>query len=317
MPRHTRVLSSIRVGRVTFSFQRTLRIPDDGCVYPLPPGLGAFPIRRVRDFSRRVPAAWRERGGYFIPLYQREAMWISFNAPWWRPNAVTVGVGGVNALSGRRWTGRLTRRPQNYVVVPNQPWLDGINAGNGIIRQFVAMPLGEGYTVEGQLTGKETEGGIQLSVVEPMPGRFPSRSPRSTHRFSLYSANICCESSGAMGLAAGGRMTQKIYPDDHGIDTWDTGKARSAVVHMVDSTMYERITGDAPPPSPVSARTYTEYGFPWFALYDEDKEDIAPAAALAKVKSVTTMNADQNLLDETDSSPVSIGSGAGTGNRTG
>jgi hypothetical protein len=110
-----------------------------------------------------------------------------------------------------------------------------------------------------------------------------------------------------MGLAAGGRMTQKIYPDDHGIDTWDTSKVRSAVVHMVDSTLYERITGDAPPPSPVSARTYTEYGLPWFALYDEDEEDIAPAAALAKVKSVTTMNADKNLLDETDSYPVSIG----------
>ena len=83
-----------------------------------------------------------------------------------------------------------------------------------------------------------------------------------------------------MGLAAGGRMTQKIYPDDHGIDTWDLSKVRSAVVHIVDSTMYERITGDAPPPSPVSARMYTEYGLPWFALYDEDKEDIAPPPVL-------------------------------------
>ena len=30
-------------------FQRTLRIPDDGRHYPLPPGLGRFPIRHLDD----------------------------------------------------------------------------------------------------------------------------------------------------------------------------------------------------------------------------------------------------------------------------
>jgi hypothetical protein len=34
------------------------------------------------------------------------------------------------------------------VVCPDQPWLDGINAGDGYIRQFVAMPLGMGYTAK-------------------------------------------------------------------------------------------------------------------------------------------------------------------------
>jgi hypothetical protein len=45
------------------SFQRTLRIPDDGREYPLPPGLGEFPVCRVADYAGRVPEAWRERGG--------------------------------------------------------------------------------------------------------------------------------------------------------------------------------------------------------------------------------------------------------------
>jgi hypothetical protein len=31
------------------NFQRTLRIPDDGKTYPLPPGLGTFPICKVED----------------------------------------------------------------------------------------------------------------------------------------------------------------------------------------------------------------------------------------------------------------------------
>jgi len=41
--------------------------------------------------------------------------------------------------------------------------LDGINAGQGFIRQFVAIPLGSGVTVEAQLTGKEEQGGIEVS----------------------------------------------------------------------------------------------------------------------------------------------------------
>jgi hypothetical protein len=32
-------------------FQRTLRIPDDGKLYPLPPGLGSFPLRHLQDYE--------------------------------------------------------------------------------------------------------------------------------------------------------------------------------------------------------------------------------------------------------------------------
>ncbi|MYB97986.1 MAG: hypothetical protein F4123_09440 [Gemmatimonadetes bacterium] len=51
--------------------------------------------------------------------------------------------------------------PQNYLVVPDQPWLDGYCVERGIIRQFVAMPLGEGYTAEERLTGAAKHGGLQ------------------------------------------------------------------------------------------------------------------------------------------------------------
>ena len=47
---------------------------------------------------------------------------------------------------------------------PKQPWLDGFAIERGKIRQFVAMPLGMGYTVEAQVTGKEDVGGIQIIV---------------------------------------------------------------------------------------------------------------------------------------------------------
>jgi hypothetical protein len=51
----------------------------------------------------RVPERWRETGGVFIPMYQREAMWIYFEGADWKPNAVKIGVGGVNAVRGAAW----------------------------------------------------------------------------------------------------------------------------------------------------------------------------------------------------------------------
>ena len=50
------------------------------------------------------------------------------------------------------------------MVVPNQPWLDGYCVEKGVIRQFIAMPLGKGYTAEEQLTGAAKHGGLQVSV---------------------------------------------------------------------------------------------------------------------------------------------------------
>ena len=215
---------SIRIGEhFSVDLQRTLRNPDDGAEYPLPPGLGRFPVLRVEDYEDKVPESWREHGGVFIPMYQREALWLNFTSPYWRPCAVKVAVGKVNALTGKQLHDGLNRSRQNYLVCPDQPWLDGINAGDGFIRQFVAMPLGMGYTVEGQITGKEEFGGAQVIVYDPKPGRFrkPPEQPFSLRSFGVcYS---CAPPSSEMGLGAGGRMRQKLYPDEYGVSTWDQG----------------------------------------------------------------------------------------------
>src|SRR4051812_38229732 len=147
-------------GGVAVRFVRPLRLPESG-THPLPPGLGEFPVRRVSDYAHSVPEEWRARGGVMLPVYLREAMWLSF-AGTTEPAALQVGVGKVCAVSGEPWSDRLSRDPQNYVVLPRQPWLDGINSGKGTVRQFVAVPLGLGATVEGQVTGEEVGGGVQL-----------------------------------------------------------------------------------------------------------------------------------------------------------
>lgn len=274
----------IHVGeRFSFTLQRTLRIPDDGRQYPLPPGLGPFPVLRVEDYTDAVPAHWRGRGGLFVPVYQREALWLQFEAAWWKPNAVMVSVGGVNAVSGEDWRDALADDPQNYVVCPDQPWLDGINAGHDLIRQFVAVPLGKGHTVEEQLTSASGVGGIQLQVFEPKPGRFrDDPPPEGNLRFEAAFESLPSE----MGVAAGGRMRQKIYPDPHGLDTWDEQNRAEVFVHLVNSEQYEAITGRQPPPTPVSAKLYTDMGLPWFDLYDEARGDVTAPERLRSVKSL-------------------------------
>jgi hypothetical protein len=302
----------VRIGdRFAVRFQRTLRVPDDGRTYPLPPGLGPFALRRVEDFAGRVPESWLEEGGVILPMYQSEALWLEFHAAWWKPNAVKVGVGRVNALTGAAWDEGLQADPQDYVVCPTQPWLDGIKMGDGRVRQFVAMPLGAGYTVEAQVRSGERFGGIQITVFEPRPGLFPDQPPPDAR---VPKDEVVMEDEvvmaafapAAMGLAAGGSMHQKIYPDPHGFATWDQGLKGSLHVHIVNSASYRELTGTEPPPSPVSAKTYTEYGFPWFALYDEAAADLPTRDELARVKSVRELDESKGDPDGGDEGSVDV-----------
>ena len=101
-------------------------------------------------------------------------MWIRFNSP--ARFAINIYLGGVNAVSGEPLvenTATVLRRInlksckkslQDYVVTPQQLWLDGIANTEGIVRQFVAMSMGSGYSVEAQLSGEESVGGLQFCI---------------------------------------------------------------------------------------------------------------------------------------------------------
>lgn len=280
------VRDQLVMGSVTVEFQRTLRIPETG-LHPLPPGLGRFPLRRVEDYPDTAPAEWLARGGVMLPIYQREAMWLSFDAA--EPAALQVGVGKVCAVSGLPWIDHLVKDPQNYVVLPDQPWLDGINAGDGFIRQFVAVPLGSGATVEGQVTGQETHGGVQLRAVgltEQALGQW---------RAAQEARIVCCDEiamappapcAAGMGLGAGGRMRQEVYTDDRTLADYDQSGARRVFVHLCSAAQWTAITGEVPPPTPVDRDAYVEAGLPWFDYYDADAQDLAASQTLANVKTV-------------------------------
>ena len=261
-------------GGCAVTLHRTLRIPDDGGEYPLPPSLGAMEIHSIADDES------------VVPMRRAEALWLSFEAPWWKPHALKVGVGGVDAISGEAFDATtLSTDPQDYIVIAEQPWLDGINSGDGSVRQFVAVPLGERLTIEGQLTGSEDVGGLTLALFAPRPGRFPDEAPISASH-EEFEVMAC---AAPMGVAAGGRLRQEIYADEHGIETWQHEPVATVHVDLVDAMAFETLTGLTAPPAIVDAATYTRFGLPWFDLVDTGGADIRAAQRLAGVRSLADL----------------------------
>ena len=280
-------------------FLRTLRIPDDSETYFLPPGLGRFPLRHVDDFRDRVPPSWIEYGGVMLPMYQSEALWLKFDGDY--PFLIKVGTGKINAVSGKLWTNRINRVSQNYLVAPDQPWLDGYCVGKGAIRQFVAMPLGRGYTAEEQITGKAERGGMQLLAL-PMKGSAYDAYQRNRFESEYYVDTVtdCQLESVGLGIAPGGRMKQEIYADPYQFEDWDLKHKSRCFVHIVNSNSWKTITGEYQPTIPLCAATYNQHNLPWFDYYNEDFDALDGAKALQHLKSIATMcsEKDHDILPE-------------------
>ncbi|KAF8837956.1 hypothetical protein BDN67DRAFT_132714 [Paxillus ammoniavirescens] len=159
-----------QVSDLEMRFHRTIRVPDNDKTHALPPDMGPFKLFNVGASSATLPESVLAKGGAFISMYQREAMWMSFRAKSrhgnQNPLAVKISVGGVNALTGLPQNVS-AKGKQDYLPIggkDGQQWLDGISTSPGVGRQFVAMPLGKGYTIEGQVTGAENVGGVQIDV---------------------------------------------------------------------------------------------------------------------------------------------------------
>lgn len=285
----------------SIQFQRTLRIPDDGKVHYLPPGLGAFPLRHLDDYSQRLPPGYAERGGVLMPMYQAEALWICFDSPSSYPCAVKIATGKICAITGDNWVNHLNQDPQDYVVLPDQPWLDGYCVGDSVIRQFLAMPLGENLTVEKQVTGEESIGGIQITVF-PMKSELYEQM-RIHWQQDLSEPHDCMVYSKmeTMGLAAGGKMRQSIDKDPHGLDAWDLRNGRKCFVTIANSKQWLEITGEPSPTQPITVEDYNKHGLPWFDFYSENAS-ISATEKLVKIKGIN------ELAGEQGKAPIATGS---------
>jgi hypothetical protein len=299
--------------RLTISFERTLRIPDDEKTYPLPPSLGNFPLEHIDDYDD-IPEAWTRYGGIMLPMYQSEALWLKFTSSLISENdarypfAIKVATGKINAVTGEAWTnGLLSQSQQSYLVVPGQPWLDGYCVERGIIRQFVAMPLGEGYSAEEQITGKDEFGGLQIEVFPFHRDAFFERWPELDQAELDYWAEnrpMYCRArkKKSMSLAPGGRMRQEIFEDRFKIFEWNQQTSSRCFVHLANSVQWKAITGKNPPTFPMTAKDYSEHGLPWFDYYS-DLKPLPGSKILNKLKSVFEKGKSDldNPLPENDS----------------
>jgi len=299
-------------------FQRTLRIPDTERDYALPPGLGRFPLRHVEDYLENLPARTTKRGGLILPIWQAEAMWMSFQSRSKFPVAIKVAAGKINAITGEQWTASLNRDPQDYMVAPGQPWLDGFAIEKGVIRQFVAMPLGDGYSVEEQLSGEVKWGGLQISVT-PLKKEVWEREYLLDRSVSYSMEPMACGSVvPEMGLGAGGRMRQSIERDHRNLEDWDQRATQRVFVTLLHAKDWRSTTGEAAPNHPPTAQKYSQAGLPWFEWYGIDQA-LPGSDTLSGVTSVSELHKQMtgaNFLHSEDVAtgrPIKIGPGERAG----
>jgi hypothetical protein len=290
---------------MAIQFRRTLRVPIDAETHLLPPSHRPFPLRHID--GQAVPQDWIDCGGIIMPIYQAEAMYMAFSGGGWikgYPFAVKIAAGKINAVSGKPWKEELDPSEEDYIVVPRQPRLYGYCIAKSLIRQFVAMRLGAGYSVEEQLTGKAEHGGLQIVAYPMKADRYehtirnryeeltgwlagwsvlPFSPPQSPPPYFRGPRPI------KMCLAAGGRMKQPIYRDPYGIDAWDQTvepKQRRCFVALANAVEWQEMTGERPPHAPPTAADYAEVGLPWLDIYAEDDQTRAGSRALALADNV-------------------------------
>jgi hypothetical protein len=289
--------------KCSISFQRTLRIPDDNNEYPLPAGLGDFPLFHVDDYGNRIPSSWKDHGGVFFPMYQSEAMWINFDGSY--PMAIKVAAGKINAVTGENWSNKLTGNPQDYLVRPEQEWLDGYSVAKDHVRQFIAAPLGQGHTAEEQITGKAEFGGLQFIIYPMKRSEYIERFGKP--KLTVLSYKVSDIYADEMGLAPGGLIKQNIHRDTYGLDVWDHTTYSRCYTHLLNSLDFERVTGQAPPTKPITPKEYEDAGVPWFDLYDGKHTALSGSDVLSNLDSYanSTFKKTGKPLSNNQSIPIS------------
>ena len=111
-------------------------------------------------------------------------------------------------------------------------------------------------------------------------------------------------------------MRQVIHPDPFNHDDWDFAAADRVFVTLVHAKDWKKVTGEAAPNQPPTAREYSQAGLPWFEHYGKDQSALPGSATLAGVKSVADLFKEftgatlPNSEDVETGSPKAIGPGA-------
>jgi hypothetical protein len=114
--------------------------------------------RPLASFKAMAPiAAWSatkkavgdQQDTYLAAVAPHDAFWLGFEVEEGLFFAVTIDVDGRNALTGHKgWSRALELEPKNFLLIPDQPWLDAMVGQEGRLQQLIprfdheARPIG-------------------------------------------------------------------------------------------------------------------------------------------------------------------------------
>ncbi len=165
----------MKVNNFSMSIRKTKKVDIDPDAHRLPPDWGAFDEYKVADWH--CPSTW-SNDGYFIPVEEGQPLWIDFRGN--RQCAAILSIQRLNPITGKpaNLEDGLKKDPeQNYMVLPNQMWIDGY-VNNGKVYQFVVTTAGKSLAVNEFLLPPEMQDSHALGVAFYLP-----RNPAPTQAY--------------------------------------------------------------------------------------------------------------------------------------
>jgi hypothetical protein len=101
-----------------------------------------------------------------------------------------------------------------------------------------------------------------------------------------------------MGIARGGKIRQQIMEDTYGAASWDEAAFRDVVIHIVNSEVYQHITGREAPPSPITDEQYRNCNIPWYSDYQENAPSLSPVTVFKRILSIGQIDKNRGVAEE-------------------
>ena len=120
----------------------------------------------------------------------------------------------------------------------------------------------------------------------------------------------------ALGVAPGGLIKQCILEDTNPATIWERDHTVCFNVQILNSDMFQQITGKPPPSTPVSAKTYRDHGLPFFKIYGEKstiKGDFDGIKSVKELDKIKNENGKQGNEGDGAPKPIKKAKGASVG----
>lgn len=107
-----------------------------------------------------------------------------------------------------------------------------------------------------------------------------------------------------IGIASGGTIKQSIIKDPYPATIWDAENTLSFNVQVLNSELFQEITGSDPPETPITAETYANERRPFFEIYEEKSDIEGKFEAVKSVKAIDKAKAQAKGEEVTDEASV-------------